>query len=121
MTTTLPEGTRIAMDNEAGWTYHGLWITDALADENEQHDIPSADYEQHPRHEGAFAALRTPPAVVKEIIYISGGDYDCFVTIDGQREYIGSAPSYHDGELKCNNYAYAYHYYTDNNTPKEHP
>lgn len=115
-TVTLPEGHRIAADNEAGWTYFGLWITDAPADENEQHDIPSADYEQRPHREGAFAALRIPSSVTKEIVYAGAGDYDCFVTIDGQREYIGSAPSYHDGELKCNNYAY--HYYTDHHTPE---
>lgn len=58
----------------------------------------------------------TTETIIKEIVYVTAGDYDCYVTVDGQREYIGSAPSYHDGELKCDNYAY--HYYADNHTPE---
>lgn len=44
-------------------------------------------------------------------------DFDCYVTIDGREEYIGSAPTNGAGEIKCNQYAIAY--YEDNHTPEK--
>lgn len=55
--------------------------------------------------------------IAKEIVYDrESREYAIYITIDEQREYIGSTPSYHDAELKCNDYAY--HYYADNHTPE---
>src|SRR4249920_1321899 len=57
------------------------------------------------------------PTVTKEIIYNSDTrDYDCYVTIDDQREYIGSAPTYHDGECQCDEYTIRF--YADAHTPE---
>lgn len=44
-------------------------------------------------------------------------DFDLYITIDGRREYIGSAPTNHAGDIKCNEYAIAY--YEDNHTPEK--
>lgn len=55
--------------------------------------------------------------IIKEIKYSrENRDFDCFITIDGQREYIGSADNYSDGEIKCDEYAY--NYYIDSWTPE---
>jgi hypothetical protein len=35
-------------------------------------------------------------------------DYDMFIVIDGQREYIGSAPNYSKAEETTNQYVYDY-------------
>lgn len=43
-------------------------------------------------------------------------DFDCFVTIDDQEQYIGSTGSYADGEVLCDEYAY--NYYIDSWTPE---
>src|SRR4249920_2799081 len=58
------------------------------------------------------------PTVTKEIIYNSDTrDYDCYVTIDDQREYIGSAPTFHDGECQCDEYTIRF--YADAHTPEK--
>lgn len=58
------------------------------------------------------------PEVTKEIKYNrETKDYDCYITIDDQREYIGSAASYGDGETRCRDYAFSY--YEDRNTPEK--
>lgn len=51
--------------------------------------------------------------IEKEIKY-SHGDYDMFITIDGQREYIGSARNHSEAEVTCNQYVYDY--LTDSHT-----
>ncbi len=49
----------------------------------------------------------------KEIVY-SHGDYDMFITIDGKREYIGSASTHGKAEVNINEYVYDY--LTDSHT-----
>lgn len=86
----LPEGWRIASESEPGRTHFGLWITDAPP---------------------------VTPTIAKEIVYDrETKDHAAYVTIDGQREYIGSGKTYHDAEIKANEYTY--NYYTDNHTPE---
>ena len=54
-------------------------------------------------------------AIEKEIVYSrQTRDYDLFITIDNQREYIGSAPNHHEAEERCN--AYVFQYLTDTHT-----
>src|SRR5580765_8324931 len=103
----LPEGCRIAHYSEAGWSYktptHTLWITDAPPCERCAGNHPITACQQ---------PAPTPPAVTKEITYNRDNrDFDCYVTIDGQREYIGSAPTFHDGECQC--YEYTIRFYAD--------
>lgn len=44
-------------------------------------------------------------------------DFDLYITIDGRREYIGSAATQPAAETKCNDYTIAY--YEDNHTPEK--
>jgi hypothetical protein len=57
--------------------------------------------------------------VTKRISYNRDGrDYDCYVSIDGDAEqYIGSAATYGQAEVKCNDHAIAY--YEDAHTPEK--
>jgi hypothetical protein len=58
------------------------------------------------------------PEVTKEIKFNrETKDYDLYITIDGERMYIGSAPNYSEGESRCREYAYDY--YSDRNTPEK--
>lgn len=56
--------------------------------------------------------------ITKEIKYNRDSrDYDCFITIEGERQYIGSASTYSQAETKC--CTYAYDYYDTFNTPEK--
>jgi hypothetical protein len=58
------------------------------------------------------------PEVTKEIKFNrETKDYDCFITIDELRQYIGSAPTHPAAETKCRDYAFSY--YEDNHTPEK--
>jgi hypothetical protein len=47
--------------------------------------------------------------IEKEIVYDrETRDYACYVTVDGERIFLGYAPHYSAGESKCNQYAYEY-------------
>ncbi len=58
----------------------------------------------------------TPLATTRITYNRDNRDYDCFVAIDGVEEYIGSAPTYHHGEVKLKEYVF--NYYNDNHTPE---
>jgi hypothetical protein len=66
----------------------------------------------------ALTAASETPKTTKRITFNRDScDFDCFVTIDGKEDYIGSAPTNHAGEIKCNQYAIAF--YEDNHTPEK--
>ncbi len=53
--------------------------------------------------------------IQKEIAYSRANrDYDMFITIDGKREYIGSASTYSQAEVVTNQYVYDF--LVDSNT-----
>lgn len=55
--------------------------------------------------------------ITKEIVYDrETKDYAAYVTIDDQREYIGSRRTQSECDKLCDEYTY--HYYTDNHTPE---
>lgn len=58
-------------------------------------------------------------AITKRISYNRDTrDYDCYVAIDGDAEqYIGSAATYHAGEVKC--HQHVMDYYDIHHTPEQ--
>jgi hypothetical protein len=101
---TLPEGLRIARDDEAGWTYrmsegHTLWVTDAPAKEEVAPVAPTVT-----KRIGEYDKLTK--------------DYPAYVSIDGgPEEYIGSRPTTHDASLLASDYIIQF--YNDNYTPEK--